>query len=684
MNRADRYFKLRPQLGSVMTRYAVLYFIVITLIASGIAVTLLDFTADRLWEAENVSLSHSMTLAAEDLENQLNALSDIRAEVSVGFSYRPSVLARGPYQSVLLLENFVRFKNYSPLTLQYFLLYQDSDKVYTSDGYTSYFTIYAQNALELDPQAAAALYDQLFSLRKDTVLLFGERILLLLPVRFIPGDTQSDRALVGFILTRSALNARIQFVAANLPDVVSLALNGVDIFPIREGGAAQQVIRMASHSGTVTLNAPMTASKWMLLHQAVSSWLWLVVAAFLMLTVAIALGLARLTQKPLRRLIARHVSPGAHFENEFVQLDQLIRSMENENNNSMRMMQNQLLLTILRGYYSESLIDRWRLFHIAFDHALCCILVLDAACLTEQQAWLCQGKINALSEDTVRIFAAYAPDDRLLAVLTSFDEPEELDRIIDKLQETLAAYTTTCFAGSLVEMPQRLSISYMEALTAFQRTRRLRADDFAGPHEFARQLVAAAERNDEGALRQLCARLLEGRGDAADILLRRFAIELTTEITHLAEEKHVVIDQQQMSAACLLPSMEVFLSDVLALVQAAFCRPEPETRSRVDETASSIVAYVQENAFDADFDLSRIPEQFGLSNDYLSAMIKRATGMAFKEYLTDLRINEARRLLRSCPAMSVNEVSEAVGYRKASNFIKKFKEKTGCTPLQYR
>ena len=233
-------------------------------------------------------------------------------------------------------------------------------------------------------------------------------------------------------------------------------------------------------------------------------------------------------------------------------------------------------------------------------------------------------------------------------------------------------------------MPQRLSISYMEALTAFQHARRLRADDFTGPHEFARHLVDAAERNDEITLRQLCSGLLESHGDAADILLRRFAIELTTEITRLAEEKHVAIDQQQMSAACLLPSMEVFLSDVCALVQAAFCRPEPETRSRVDETASSIVVYVQENAFDADFDLSRIAEQFGLSNDYLSAMIKRATGMAFKEYLTDLRINEARRLLRSCPAMSVNEVSEAVGYRKASNFIKKFKEKTGCTPMQYR
>lgn len=94
--------------------------------------------------------------------------------------------------------------------------------------------------------------------------------------------------------------------------------------------------------------------------------------------------------------------------------------------------------------------------------------------------------------------------------------------------------------------------------------------------------------------------------------------------------------------------------------------------------------YVQENAFDPDFDLGRIAELFGLSNDYVSGMIKKLTGSAFKEYLTELRMQRASLLLRDRPEFTVKDISELVGYRKTSNFIKKFKEKFGCTPSQYR
>lgn len=106
--------------------------------------------------------------------------------------------------------------------------------------------------------------------------------------------------------------------------------------------------------------------------------------------------------------------------------------------------------------------------------------------------------------------------------------------------------------------------------------------------------------------------------------------------------------------------------------------------SRVDETAQSIVEYVKENACDADFDLSRIGERFGLSNDYVSAMIKKVTGSAFKEYLTELRMQKARALLEEDSELSVNEIGLRVGYRKTSNFIRKFRETYGCTPAQYR
>ena len=75
---------------------------------------------------------------------------------------------------------------------------------------------------------------------------------------------------------------------------------------------------------------------------------------------------------------------------------------------------------------------------------------------------------------------------------------------------------------------------------------------------------------------------------------------------------------------------------------------------------------------------------FGLSADYISGMIKRETGSAFKEYVTMLRISEAQRLLKDKKNLNINEVAMMVGYRKASNFSKKYKELTGLLPSQSR
>ena len=97
-----------------------------------------------------------------------------------------------------------------------------------------------------------------------------------------------------------------------------------------------------------------------------------------------------------------------------------------------------------------------------------------------------------------------------------------------------------------------------------------------------------------------------------------------------------------------------------------------------------IVEFVIANAFNPDFDLNMISSRFDMSNDYISSLIKAETGSAFKEYLTQIRISEAKRLLTSEKDLSISEVAERVGYRKSSNFSKKFKELTGMLPSEYK
>ena len=96
-----------------------------------------------------------------------------------------------------------------------------------------------------------------------------------------------------------------------------------------------------------------------------------------------------------------------------------------------------------------------------------------------------------------------------------------------------------------------------------------------------------------------------------------------------------------------------------------------------------IQRYVRGNYTSVSLGLERIAEQAGLSRTYLSFLFKRATGQNINEYITRLRIEKAKELLRDC-RMRTQEVAARVGYRDASYFSALFKKHVGRTPTEFR
>lgn len=93
-------------------------------------------------------------------------------------------------------------------------------------------------------------------------------------------------------------------------------------------------------------------------------------------------------------------------------------------------------------------------------------------------------------------------------------------------------------------------------------------------------------------------------------------------------------------------------------------------------------AYVQEH-FTEKITLEQTAEQVHLSPVYFSGLFKKETGMNFSEYLTQVRVQEAKRLLKQ-GTVNVSEVAERVGYSDARHFSKTFQRLVGITPKEYR
>jgi AraC family transcriptional regulator len=84
-----------------------------------------------------------------------------------------------------------------------------------------------------------------------------------------------------------------------------------------------------------------------------------------------------------------------------------------------------------------------------------------------------------------------------------------------------------------------------------------------------------------------------------------------------------------------------------------------------------------------DINLARLAAQAGLSKFHFQRLFKSAVGVSPSRYQINLRMNEARRLLRETK-QSVVDVALEVGYTDPSHFAKLFRRETGLSPSDYR
>jgi len=95
-----------------------------------------------------------------------------------------------------------------------------------------------------------------------------------------------------------------------------------------------------------------------------------------------------------------------------------------------------------------------------------------------------------------------------------------------------------------------------------------------------------------------------------------------------------------------------------------------------------ITDWMTENVAE-EFNLDRLAARAGLSKFYFNRLFKTATGMSPSRYHINLRMDEARRLLRETKK-SVVEVALDVGYANPSHFAQLFRRETGLSPSNYR
>ena len=82
--------------------------------------------------------------------------------------------------------------------------------------------------------------------------------------------------------------------------------------------------------------------------------------------------------------------------------------------------------------------------------------------------------------------------------------------------------------------------------------------------------------------------------------------------------------------------------------------------------------------------IKELSDKLQTNRTYLSVYIKTKYDMSFRDWITGLRIEYAKRLLAQNPRLTVADISEKSGFSSPSHFIRMFKENAGCTPVKWK
>ena len=112
------------------------------------------------------------------------------------------------------------------------------------------------------------------------------------------------------------------------------------------------------------------------------------------------------------------------------------------------------------------------------------------------------------------------------------------------------------------------------------------------------------------------------------------------------------------------------------------CR-ESVSRKRYSDLLKEAVSYIEHHYEEEDISLNQVAASVNISPSHFSTIFSKEMGETFIEYLTNVRMERAKQLLRSS-TMKTAEIAYAVGYKDAHYFSYLFKKVQKCTPREFR
>lgn len=207
------------------------------------------------------------------------------------------------------------------------------------------------------------------------------------------------------------------------------------------------------------------------------------------------------------------------------------------------------------------------------------------------------------------------------------------------------------------------------------------------PEEKAQLLGHALRRGELELFAQTVEELLRNAQCASRMALVKTIFQVHFALESFADQSGAPFDGKdglwlRPDAALELHTPELAAAHFRKLASSVLDRLGKQNEDAEVSVIEASRAYIDEN-YMYDLNLTALADKFNYNPSYFSELFKAKTGKTFIQYISDVRMGHAAKLLRST-TLGLWDISELTGFSNPSYFSSRFKRQYGMSPSEYR
>lgn len=377
-----RHFKFSMFRGLFMSLLGV-----VLLTCGVMSLIMLNQSVKNMREEEGRLLESKLYTIITDMENQVDAMMEVMADVSYRQEFRWNSIKKNKYNEITAMAQMKSYVKVNNIWDMCFVKYPGYDNIMTSSANVTPIEVYLSNLYgKENVQEVLIVLEELYRSKEKICVAYsnGKTTLFLLPtVRY--SENSLNRIVVGFEVSSNSIEKRIEELAGELDDDIQIKYNEKIIYGGELTEEKAQMLEYSSYDGSFQIRYRVVEHDYFSWKPIFTFENIIGFVAIGLLVMGLVFALTFWNYRPVRKLATKYIpAPGGDIQPALASIDQLIENLlKSKEKDSLvlqeqyKALQEQVAYMIVSGYSGDALKNHMTLLNIDYENSMFGVISCD-------------------------------------------------------------------------------------------------------------------------------------------------------------------------------------------------------------------------------------------------------------------------------------------------------------------